>query len=401
MTSAADLESVFRTASGQAVATLARSFGDLDRAEDAVQDAFVTAMERWPDEGLPLNPAGWIVTTARHRAIDHLRRSSRGHELLREVATLTPGETELELQEDDVVPDDQLRLIFTCCHPSIRLEDQVALTLRLLGGLEVDDVARAFVVSEAAMAKRLTRAKYKIKAARIPYRIPEGPELPDRLPGVLAVVYLIHTTGIADSGRGDLLAEATRLGRVLTTLMPDEPEVVGLLALMLFGQSRVPARWDETGVVPLRDQDRRRWDRDLIDEATGLVRALLRRNQPGPYQLQAAIQAVHASAEHYEDTDWGQIVALYDQLLGLSPTPVIALNRAVAVGEVDGPDAALALLDELSGLDGHHLIHAVRGEMLDRLGRPGAKIAWTRAAALAPTDAERRFAEGRAHRTPA
>jgi RNA polymerase sigma-70 factor (ECF subfamily) len=390
---ATTVEGVFREAYGQAVATLVRTFGDITLAEDAVQDAFVVASERWTGDGIPPNPAGWIVTTARRRAIDVVRRETRGRELHDQLgaAGTAPGADGWD--KDEPVPDDQLRLIFTCCHPALRTEHQVALTLRLLGGLSVAEVARSFLVSEAAMAKRLVRAKHKIKAARIPYRVPSAAELPERLLPVLAVLYLIYNTGSDDPPRAPLRAEAIRLARSVVSLMPDEPEAAGLLALLLLNESRMPARTGDGDLVLLRDQDRSKWDRTLIEEGHAIVRACVRRNDPGPYQLQAAIQAVHCDAASFAATDWPQIVTLYDQLMATMPTPVVALNRAIAIGEVDGPTAALSALDAVAGaLDSYHLFHAARGAMLRQLGeRKAAKEAYERAASLAGADAERRF----------
>jgi RNA polymerase sigma-70 factor (ECF subfamily) len=386
----ADVGRIFREESGRSVAALIRVFGDIDVAEDAVQEAFAVALRKWPADGLPPNPGGWITTTARNRAIDRLRRESRGRELLEEVAVLTPGNDDPE----DVGPveDHRLRLIFTCCHPGLSTEAQVALTLRLLGGLSTKQVARSFLVAEPAMARRLVRAKHKIKAARIPYRVPEDHELPDRLRPVLAVVYLVYNAGLTSRGEPDLCSEAIRLARILAALMPDEPEVAGLLALLLLTESRRASRTRPGGsLVLLGEQDRRRWDRGLIEEGQAIVRRCLHRNQPGAYQLQAAINAVHADAATAEQTDWSQIVALYDQLLAVAPTPVVALNRAVAIGEVHGPAAALALVDELD-LDTYHPYHATRADLLRRLGRESeAAAAYERAADLAPTDAERDF----------
>jgi RNA polymerase sigma-70 factor (ECF subfamily) len=383
---------IFREESGRSVAALIRAFGDIDAAEDAVQEAFAIAVRKWPDAGLPPNPGGWITTTARKRAIDRLRRESRGRELLGEVALLSPRDEDPETEEEGLVQDDRLRLIFTCCHPALSTEAQVALTLRLLGGLTTGEVARSFLVAEPAMAQRLVRAKRKIKAARIPYRVPEDDELPARLRPVLAVVYLLYNAGLTARTDPDLCTEAIRLARILATLMPDEPEVAGLLALLLLTESRRPARTGPDGaLVLLGEQDRTRWDRASIEEGRAIVRRCLRRGRPGAYQLQAAINAVHADAASIEETDWPRIAALYDRLLAVAPTPVVALNRAIVVGEVHGPAAALALVDELD-LDGYHPFHATRADLLRRLGRDReAAAAYERAAALAPTDAEREF----------
>jgi RNA polymerase sigma-70 factor (ECF subfamily) len=386
---------VFRAVYGQAVATLVRVFGDITLAEDAVQDAFVVASDRWRRDGVPPNPAGWIVTTARNRAIDELRRSARGralHDQLGAVAT-SHGPGAEEGGADGPVRDDQLRLIFTCCHPALRTEHAVALTLRLLGGLSVEEVARAFLVGEAAMAKRLVRAKYKIKAAKIPYRVPEAADLSERLRSVLSVVYLIYNTGLDGLKRALLRSEAIRLARALVELLPDEPEAAGLLALLLLSESRVPARTAQGALVLLREQDRTRWDRTMIDEGHALVRACIRRGQPGPFQLQAAIQAVHCHADSFEATDWSQIVTLYEHLFAVMPTPVVALNRAIATAEVEGPAAALTTLDAIAAdLDTYHLLHAARGTMLRRLGQPdAAQAAFERAAQLAATETDRRF----------
>jgi RNA polymerase sigma-70 factor (ECF subfamily) len=383
---------IFREESGRSVAALIRAFGDIDVAEDAVQDAFAVALRTWPRDGLPPNPGGWLTTTARNRAIDRLRRESRGQELLSQAALLAPAADDPGPPEEAPVPDDRLRLIFTCCHPALATEAQVALTLRLLGGLSTEEVARSFLVTEPAMAQRLARAKRKIKAARIPYRIPEDHELPDRLRPVLAVLYLVYNAGLSNPAESGLCAEAIRLARILAALMPDEPEVAGLLALMLLIESRRPARTRPDGsLVLLGEQDRSRWDRALIAEGQAIVRRCLRRNQPGQYQLQAAINAVHADAATPEQTDWAQIVALYDHLLTIAPTPVIALNRAIAIGEVDGAAAALTLVDELD-LDNYYPFHATRADLLRRLGRDDeAAAAYAHAAALAPTEAERDF----------
>jgi RNA polymerase sigma-70 factor (ECF subfamily) len=393
---------IFREESGRSLAALIRAFGDIDVAEDAVQEAFAVALGRWPRDGVPPNPGGWITTTARNHAIDRLRRESRGRQLLSDVAVLAPGSDGPGLpQEVGPVPDDRLRLIFTCCHPALSTEAQMALTLRLLGGLSTRQVASAFLVTEATMARRLVRAKHKIKAARIPYRVPEAHELPDRLRPVLAVVYLVYNAGLSGSANPELCAEAIRLARVLAALMPDEPEVAGLLALVLLTESRRASRNGADGsLVLLGEQDRTQWDRALIHEGQAILRRCLGRNQPGPYQLQAAINAVHADAPTVEQTAWPQIVALYDRLLAVVPTPVVALNRAIAIGELQGPAVALALVEELD-LDHYYPFHATRADLLGRLGRHReAAAAYQRAAALAPTEAEREFLRmgGRASR---
>ncbi|MGH9113303.1 MAG: RNA polymerase sigma factor [Acidimicrobiales bacterium] len=394
------VERVFRDEYPQVVATLVRVFGDITVAEDAVQDAFVVASERWPRDGVPPNPAGWIVTTARRRAIDGRLRAARGRELGELVEATGGGIGDARDLEQDHGPvnDDRLRLIFTCCHPALRTEHQVALTLRLLGGLTVEEVARSFLVSDAAMAKRLVRAKHKIKAARIPYRVPQDADLPDRMHAALSVVCLIYNTGADDPSRAELRHEAIRLARAFVALMPDEPETAGLLALLLLVESRASTRWAAGEPVLLADQDRARWDRKLIAEGHEIVRACIRRDLPGPFQLQAAIQAVHCDAKSFVATDWAQIVTLYDHLHELTPTPVVALNRAIAVGEVYGPARALEELEQLAGeLDSYHLWHAARGAVLRRLGDATAEDAYQRAAQLAPTDHDRRFLQRQRH----
>jgi RNA polymerase sigma-70 factor (ECF subfamily) len=388
-----DIERIYREEYGRVVASLVRRFGDIDIAEEAAGEALLLAVEKWPVDGVPPNPGGWLTTTAGNRAIDRIRRESHRDAKHRQAVMIADPDPH---EPTGPVTDDRLRLIFTCCHPALAPEARVALTLRLLGGLTVAEIAEAFFVPETTMAQRLTRAKRKIKDAKIPYRVPEQPDLASRVSAVLAVVYLVFNEGyLSTSGkqpvRADLTAEAIRLGRLLRRLMPDVPEVAGLLALMLLTEARRTSRVAAGELVPLHEQDRGGWDRALIAEGHALVRECLERNQPGQYQLLAAVNAVHTDAPTAADTDWAQVAALYTQLYAVAPTPVVALNRAVAVAELDGPEVALAEVDRLD-LDGYHAWHATRADLLRRLGRSAeARAAYDAAIAATANEAERAY----------
>jgi RNA polymerase sigma-70 factor (ECF subfamily) len=391
---AAAIERIFRDEHGRVVASLARRFGDLDLAEDAASEALLVALEKWPVDGVPPNPGAWLTTTAGNRAIDRIRRE-RQRDTKHQAALMISDDTPHE--PTGIVEDDRLRLVFTCCHPALAPEARVALTLRLLGGLTVAEIAAAFLVPETTMAQRITRAKAKIKGAHIPFRVPAAADLAERLATVLAVVYLVFnegylsSSGDADPVREELTAEAIRLGRLLRSLLPDEPEVAGLLALMLLTDARRTTRVAGGELVPLPEQDRGGWDRALVAEGHALVRECLARNRPGQYQLLAAVNAVHTDAPTAADTDWRQIATLYTHLQSVAPSPFVDLNRAVAIAELDGPAVALALVDQLP-LASYHAFHATRADLLRRLGRSAdARAAYDAALALTANAAERAY----------
>jgi RNA polymerase sigma-70 factor (ECF subfamily) len=387
------VERVFREEYGRLIASLVRRFGDIGTAEEAAGDALVAALEKWPVSGVPANPGGWLTTTAGNRAIDRIRREKQ-RDTKHRAALMAYDDTPHE--PTGPVEDDRLRLLFTCCHPALAPEARVALTLRLLGGLTVAEIARAFLVPETTMGQRITRAKRKIAAAGVPYRLPEAADLPERLDGVLTVLFLVFNEGYLSSSDGDpvraeLTGEAIRLTRILRRLLPGEPEVAGLLALLLLTEARREARVRNGELVPLHEQDRAGWDRRMVAEGHDLVRECLTVNRPGRYQLLAAINAVHTDAPAASDTDWSQVVALYDQLARLDPSPIVALNRAVAVAELDGPEVALTLVDRLP-LRGYHAWHAARAELLRRVGRSAeAKDSYDTAIAATENSAERAY----------
>jgi RNA polymerase sigma-70 factor (ECF subfamily) len=389
----AAVERVFREEYGRLIASLARRFGDIDIAEEAAGEALVAALERWSESGVPPNPGGWLTITAGNRAIDRIRRENQ-RDAKHRAALMHHDDTPHELVGP--VEDDRLRLLFTCCHPSLAPEARIALTLRLLGGLTMPEIAQAFLVPETTMAQRITRAKKKIASAKVPYRVPDAADLPERLDGVLAVLFLVFNEGYLATGDGDpvraeLTAEAIRLARILHRLLPGEPEVTGLLGLLVLIEARREARVRSGHLVPLDEQDRAGWNRALIDEGHDLVRACLAINRPGRHQILAAINAVHTDAPTASDTDWSQVVALYDQLTRLDPSPIVALNRAVAVAELDGPNVALAVVDRLP-LAGYHAWHATRADLLRRLGRSSeAKDAYDAAVAATRNSAERAY----------
>src|SRR5881394_605745 len=392
----AAVERVFREEYGRLIGSLVRRFGDIDIAEEAAGEALVAALENWPASGVPANPGGWLTTTAGNRAIDRIRREKQRDAKHQAAIMYHHDYDDAPHEPTGPVEDDRLRLIFTCCHPALAPEARIALTLRLLGGLTVAEIAQAFLVPETTMAQRITRAKKKIAAAKVPYRVPEAADLPERLGGVLAVLFLVFNEGYLATGDGDpiraeLTGEAIRLTRILRPLLPDEPEVAGLLGLLVLTEARREARVRNGQLVPLDEQDRAGWDRALIDEGHDLVRECLAINRPGRYQILAAINAVHTDAPTAPDTDWSQVVALYDQLIQLDPSPIVALNRAVAVAELDGPEVALALVDRLP-LAGYHAWHAARADLLRRLGRSvEAKQAYDAAIAATQNSAERAY----------